>query len=270
LFFSPWFVLGLLIDAARLWAVFTRSSALGLAAEQWSQEGAQGPRTAVTYHPDGPACRTPLQPPSGIAGEYSPGVRRSLVYVLLWSLATMLGYLFAAVGTHFPGSFPVGSGVVTTFDTDAAVFGVFIGSFGGLVIGTRQWLALRSWLGITWPWLAATAVAVGVTHALGDGLPSSWDWPPLALAGGVVMAGAQWVALRARSDHARLALASGIVFGLAVIVGVAVADPRSADWQTAHIVAGAVAGAVVAIALGAALLWTSRAPQPMAPRHLTA
>jgi high-affinity Fe2+/Pb2+ permease len=63
---------------------------------------------------------------------------------------------------------------------------------------------------------------------------------------------------------------SGVVFALAVIAGVWVADPRSADWQTAHIVAGAVAGAVVAVALGAALLWTSRAPQPMAPRHVPA
>lgn len=202
--------------------------------------------------------------------DYSPGVRRSFVYGLLWSLATMVGYLFAGVGTHFPGSFPVGSGVVTAFDTNAALFGLFIGSVGGLVIGTFQWLVLRSWLGITWRWLAATAVALGVTHALGDGLPSSLEWPPLAVVGGVVMAGAQWVALRGRADRTLLAPTSGIVFALAVIVGVLVADPRSVDWSTAHIVAGAVAGAVVAVALGAALLSTSRAPQPMAPTHVTA
>jgi hypothetical protein len=197
-------------------------------------------------------------------------VQRSVLYVALWSVATMLGYLFAAVGTHFPGSFPVGSGVVTSFDTNAALFGLFIGGVGGLVIGSLQWLVLRSWLRITWRWLAATAVAMAVTHALGDGMPSSWQWPPLAVVGGLVMAGAQWIALRGRSDRAQLALTSGIVFASAVIVGVWIADPRSADWQTAHIVAGAVAGAVVAIALGAALLWTSRAHRRIAPRHLTA
>jgi hypothetical protein len=129
---------------------------------------------------------------------------------------------------------------------------------------------LRSWLGITWPWLAATAVAVGVTHALGDGLPSSFEWPPLAVVGGVVMAGAQWVALRGRANRTLLGLTNGVVFALAVIVGVLVADPRSVDWQTAHIVAGAVSGAVVGVIYGAALLWTSRTAQPMAPAHVTA
>ena len=68
-------------------------------------------------------------------------------------------------------------------------------------------------------------------------------------------AGAQRVALRARADRTLLALTSGAVFALAVIVGVAVGDPQSADWRTAHIVAGAVAGAVVGVAGGAAFLW---------------
>ena len=170
----------------------------------------------------------------------------------------MLGYLFAGLGTHFPGSFPVGSGVVAEFDRDAALFGVIIGGVGGLVIGSLQWLVLRSWLGITWGWLAATAVAVSVTHALGDGLPSSWEWPPLAVVGGVVMAAAQWVALRTRGDRALLALTSGAVFSVAVIVGVGVADPRSADWRSAHIIAAAVAGMVVVIGEGSALAWISR------------
>lgn len=184
-------------------------------------------------------------------------MQRSLMRVVLWFLATMLGYLFAGLGTHFPGSFPVGSGVVTTFDTGAAIFGLVIGTVGGLVIGTLQWLVLRSWVAITWRWLAATAVALGVTHALGDGLPSSFEWPPLAVAGGLVMSSAQWVALSGRDDRGLLAPAAGIVFALAVIIGVAVADPRSADWQTAHIVASASAGAVVSIVYGATLLWSS-------------
>jgi len=180
----------------------------------------------------------------------------------------MCGYLFVGLGTHYPGSFPVGSGVVTTFDSGAALFGLVIGTVGGLAIGTLQWLVLRSWLRITWRWLAATAVAVGVTHALGDGLPSSFEWPPLAVAGGVVMSIAQWVALRERTDRAVLALASGIVFSIAVIVGVAIADPRSADWRTAHIVAGALSGAVVTVVYGGVLLWTSREAEQRAPARM--
>ena len=197
-------------------------------------------------------------------------MRRSIAHLVLWSLATMLGYVFAGLGTHFPGSFPVGSGVVTTFDSGAAVFGLVIGTVGGLVIGTLQWLALRSWLRITWRWLAATALAVGLTHALGDGLPSSFEWPTLAVAGGVVIAIAHWVALSGRADRASLALASGIVFAIALIAGVTVADPRSVDWQTAHIVAGAVSGAVVAVVYGAVLLWTSREAQQRASAHMPA
>ena len=180
----------------------------------------------------------------------------------------MLGYLFAGFGTHFPGSFPVGSGVVTAFDTGAALYGAVIGSVGGLVIGTLQWLVLRSWLGIRWSWLAATALAVGVTHALGDGLPSSVEWPPLAIAGGVVMSVSQWLALRGRADRTSLALTSGIVFALAVTVGVAVADPRSPDWRMAHIVAAAVSGTVVTIVYGAVLLWTSREAEQRAPARM--
>jgi hypothetical protein len=47
----------------------------------------------------------------------------------------MLGDLFAGVGTHFPGSFPVRSGVVTAFDTNAALFGDIAADVGGTVGG---------------------------------------------------------------------------------------------------------------------------------------
>lgn len=186
-------------------------------------------------------------------------MRRSLVHALLWTAATLLGYLFTGIGTHFPGSFPVGSGVLDSLDPSAALVGLVIGGVGGGAIGTLQWLVLRSWIGVSWRWLVATALAVAVTHALGDGLPTSWEWPPLAIAGGSVMAGAQWMALADRMDRAPLSLTSGLVFAAGVISGVAIADPRSADWMTAHLVAAAVAGTVVAAGVGAAVLWTSRA-----------
>lgn len=181
-----------------------------------------------------------------------------MLFFVLWLVATVLGYGFAGLAGHFPGSFPVGSGVLATFDASAAVFGLIIGGVAGLVIGTLQWLVLRRWLGIRWPWLAATAAAVAVTHALGDGLPPTWEYPPIALAGGLVMTASQWLVLRGHPDRRALAVASGAAFALAVILGVAAADPESADWQRAHLVAGGVAGAVVGLAGGATLLWLSR------------
>lgn len=75
------------------------------------------------------------------------------------------------------------------------------------------------------------------------------------------MTGTQWVALAGRGDRTLLALTSGVVFAVAVMAGVAIADPRSADWSTAHIIAAAVAGMIVAIGEGA-VLWTSRAAPP--------
>lgn len=119
-------------------------------------------------------------------------VSRSLVYSVLWVLATMLGYLFAGSGTHFPGSFPVGSGVVSDFDTNAALFGALIGGVGGAVIGTSQWLVLRSWIGMSSGWIA---------------------------------------------------------------------DPRSADWMTAHLVAAGIAGALFAGGVGTVVLTLRSARQ---------
>lgn len=177
---------------------------------------------------------------------------------LAWLVATMLGYVFAGVGGHFPGSFPVGSGVVVGFDTGAAAFGLLIGGVFGLVIGTLQWLVLRAWLGIPWPSLVATALAIAVTHALGDGLSPRWEYPPIAVAGAAVMASGLWLVLRDRADRVMLSIVNGSVFALAVIVGVLVGDPHSADWQRAHLVAGAVAGAVVGLGVGCAILWKSR------------
>jgi len=69
----------------------------------------------------------------------------------------------------------------------------------------------------------------------------------VAAVGGGVMAVAQWIALRDRADRTLLALMSGAVFALAIILG--------------------VAGGVVAVVGGAALLWTSRAAQRRLPAH---
>lgn len=188
-------------------------------------------------------------------------VSRWLVYSVLWVLATMLGYLFAGSGTHFPGSFPVGSGLVSAFDTNAALYGALIGGVGGAVIGTSQWLVLRSWIGMSSGWIWSTVLAVSITHALGDGLPSSWEWPPLAIAGGSILVGAQWVALAHRRDRPLLSITSGIAFALAVIVGVGIADPRSGDWRTAHLVAAGIAGALFAAGVGTVVLTLRSARQ---------
>jgi hypothetical protein len=152
----------------------------------------------------------------------------------------------------------LGYGVVAAFDLEAAAFGLFIGGVFGLLIGALQWLVLRVWLGVPWTWMLATALGIAVTHALGDGLSPSWSYPPIAVVGGVVMAGALWLVLRGSAHRALLSIVSGSAFTLAVILGVWSGDPSSAYWELSHLVAGAVAGAVVGCVVGGTVLWRSR------------
>ena len=174
-------------------------------------------------------------------------VVRAPLLALLWLAANVLGFTLAGAFARFPGSFPVGSGVNSSFDAAAALFGLVLGGVSGAVVGVLQWLVLRRWIGAGRGWIAATALAIAVTHMLGDGLPVSFDYESIAVDGGVLFYVAQTIALRGRSGGQALALAGAVGYAVGILAGVDRATSSEVYWGEEHLVAGIVCG----IAFGA-------------------
>jgi hypothetical protein len=139
--------------------------------------------------------------------------------VLRWIGASVAGFALAGAVLHFPGSFPVGSGG-TAFQPQAAVVGLVMGAVSGAVAGVLLWWAIRPRASLML--IPATALGFAVSHALGDGLPATFDYLVIGLAAGVVMGIAQLRAFRGPPDSllyitgSALGLAAGLILGLAI------------------------------------------------------
>ncbi len=193
---------------------------------------------------------------------------------LFWVAATVAGCAIAGAIAHFPGSFPVGSGTQTEFSPSAATFGLVMGAVFALPLGVAQWLVLRRSLGVGKRWIGATALGVGVMHALGDGLPAPWGWGGAGVADGWLAVGAlgglsigllQALAANGRLvvwtwiAGAAIAWPVGIAMGLwlAYAVGL-MAQSGPAAWAQQHLLVGAVTGLIVGVLTGALLPRASR------------
>lgn len=188
---------------------------------------------------------------------------------MYWVAATVAGCAVAGAIGHFPGSFPVGSGTQSEFSPSAGAFGLLMGTIFALPLGVAQWLVLRRSIGIGRRWIVATALGIGVMHALGDGLPASDGWGPARFAGGWLAVGAIGGAavglLQVLAANGRLVAwtwmvgsaigwSCGITAGLllAAMVGL-MTQSGPAAWAQQHLFVGVVAALVAGILTGALL-----------------
>lgn len=151
-----------------------------------------------------------------------------------------------------------------------------MGTIFAVPLGVAQWLVLRRSLGVGKRWIAATALGVGVMHALGDGLPAPWRWGPVGMAdgwlavgtlGGVGIGTLQALASQGRLAPATWIVANAIAWPLGIATGLwlaygsgLMAQSGPGAWAQQHLLVGVVAGAVVGVLTGA-LLPRARPPK---------
>jgi hypothetical protein len=150
-----------------------------------------------------------------------------ILNILLFAIGIGLG------AAHYPIDFDGLRCPIYEGDTLAECFqfGAFLGALTGLVIGIGQGIFLRRQLG--WGrnhfigWVAATAVAFSLGHAIGDSAPVPqvlpWSALGLGLLSGLMLGGLQWLSLRGRLENvSSWVWQSTLGFGIALgLVGVA-------------------------------------------------
>lgn len=153
-----------------------------------------------------------------------------------WIAATTLGLALAGFGLHFPGD--GGS----DWSPVAAVAGGVFGAVSGVIAGLIQWLMLRSVLRGLWRPVLSMAAAVGFSHALGDGAPSSIGYAPVAIVAAVVATSALALVYGERRPVALAASVVGWAVGL--LIWYPVADALGLPGRTRLGGVGAVTGLV--------------------------
>jgi hypothetical protein len=179
--------------------------------------------------------------------------------VVLWLVASLIGYGLVGAMFHFPSGFPPNT---DEFNLGAFFGGAMQGLLSGLVVGFLQWLVLRRRIDRAGQWVLWTAVGLGVVHAFGDALPDPIALPVVGLVGGLALGAAQWLMLRHIFDKSWLWMvmtgvswAIGINVGLALIEAMGLCDrPWTPELgATEHGLVGLLTGIVVGLATGALL-----------------
>jgi len=167
---------------------------------------------------------------------------------------TYAGFAIAG-GNHLQVWEPTGSFKVTDLLPGAAFTGVVLGIITGAIVGSLQWIVLRSWAPAVRWWIPLTALGFGIVHGFNDALTyRPLDLPVIHILDGVVVGTAQWFALRRVLLRAWLwlpAVAIAWVAGSTIAVallGQVTGDPLAelfVGWGSAGLVIGAVTGAVL-------------------------
>lgn len=136
-----------------------------------------------------------------------------------------------------------------------------MGFLSGALVGAAQWVVLRSRVLRAGRWVLATAAAVGIAHALGDGAPISLA-TSVAIAGGLALGAAQWLVLRHLGAGARWWIAGtfatwyvGLAGGLRAATALGLMDLGGpAGWAMQHAFVGAVMGVLYGSVTGVVLV----------------
>jgi hypothetical protein len=178
--------------------------------------------------------------------------RKARLLAVVWVLVTTCVFALSGFMFHFPGAFPPNNG--EAFNSDGISGALVNGLLTGILVGISQMLVLRM-AGIrSWRWAAGTAVALWLTHSIGDVFPDSMAVPVMVLLGGLLLAGLQSWALRWSPRHGLPWLVvTAVSWSLGVGLGLQLAG--GSDWRTAHVLAGLVAGLLYGLTTGALWLW---------------
>jgi len=182
---------------------------------------------------------------------------------LIWTSVSVVAYGLVGFMFHFPSGFPPNNG--QNFNALALVVGALQGGFTGLVIGSLQALLLRQYFRGVRGWLAASAVSLALTHAIGDALPDPLALPVVQVAGGLLLGVGQWLVLRSQRLNAVIWIgATGIAWFAGLTLGLTIMKQIVSGWQTQHVVASLITGLAVSVATGALLVQlVSSAPNEM-------
>jgi len=186
-----------------------------------------------------------------------------------WIFATVAGCAVAGAIGHFPGSFPIGSGTQSEFSTSAGAFGLIMGTILALPLGLMQWLVVRRFPGVGARWIPATALGVGLMHALGDGFPApssagiagaAEGWVVVGTIGGLAIGTLQARAARGRLLAWTWIVTSAVAWPAGIAAGLWLADriglmtqSGPGAWAQQHLLVGAIAGLVAGVLTGALL-----------------
>jgi len=191
--------------------------------------------------------------PAGMAKERQTRHRQTSG-VLRWIGASTVGFTVAGAVLHFPGSFPAGTGG-TTLQPEAGLVGAVMGAITGALAGALLWWSIRP--RALWTIVPATALGFAVTHALGDGLPTTVDYLPIGLAAGVVMGIAQLRAFGDPPEAVGYVAGSALGLGAGLALGLGIAGATGLLQQPWTPGVGAAQHAVVTVIAGAIWGWAT-------------
>lgn len=176
--------------------------------------------------------------------------RRRWLFATVWALITIALFTISGFLFHFPGALPPNNG--NSFFAAGFAGAVVNGLPAGILVGLSQMFVLRVAGVRSWRWVAGTAVALWLTHTVGDVFPDPLGIPLMVLLGGLLLGALQWWALRWPGRDGLLWMATtAACWSLGLWLGFLMG--AGSHWRTEHILAGLMTGLLLGVGTG--VLW---------------